>query len=154
MGLPCAKIASWRRYKSTDAYRDECDWQAYRSIHVDPGTFLSLQLGRFRNDIYNYGLCHDPYDDKDTKSIYLYLDGVRIIKVSMTAPRVLDIEFRNDDVLNRFANAVEDGRYKRRDEFEDKYLFVNYYADNSYFSWPFIRYVKKQLKTSDYHKRI
>ena len=70
-------------------------------MQVDPGTFLSTQLGRFRHDIYNYGPRNHPYDDKDTKSIYLYLDGVRIMKVSMTTPRVLDIEFRNDDVLNR-----------------------------------------------------
>ena len=146
MGLPCSKISSWRRYKSSDAYKDECDWQQFRSMRVDPGTFLRQQLGRFRHDIYNYGLGYVPYDDNDTKSIYLYLDGVRIMKVSMTTPRIIDIEFRNDDIMNRFANAVEDGPYKHRAEFEDKFFYVTFYADTSYFSWPFIRYVKKQRK--------
>jgi len=146
MGLPCSKISTWRRFKSSDAYKDECDWQVFRSMQVDPGTFMRLQLGRFRHDIYNYGLGYVPYDDNDTKSIYLYLDGIRIIKASMTTSRVLDIEFRNDDIMNRFGNAVEDGDFKRREEFEDKFFYVNFYADDSYFSWPFIRYVKKQRK--------
>jgi len=146
MGLPCSKISSWRRYKSTDAYKETCDWQAYRSMRVDPGTFLGDQLGKFRHDIYNYGLGYYPYDDNNTKSIYLYLDGIRIIKVSMTTPRIIDIEFRNDDIMNRFGNAIENALDRRRVEFEKKFMYIAFYADESYFSWPFIRYVKKQQK--------
>lgn len=148
MGLPCSKISSWRRCKSSDAYNENCDWQVYRSMRMDPGTFLEQQFGKFRHDIYNYGLGYYPYDNDDTKSIYLYLDGIRIIKVSMSTNRILDIEFRNDDIMNRFANAIEDGQYKRRDEFENIFIFVNFFADNSYFSWPFIRYVRKHPKRS------
>ena len=116
-------------------------------MQMDPGTFLRLGLGRFRHDIYNYGLGYVPYDDNDTKSIYLYLDGIRIIKASMTTPRVLDIEFRNDDIMNRFGNAVETVA-TNAEEFKDRFFYVNFYADDSYFSWPFIRYVKKQAKHS------
>ena len=142
MGLPCSKISSWRRCISSDAYKENCDWEAYRSMHVDPGTFLTQALGRFRHDIYNYGLKNYPYNDCNTKSIYLYLDGLRIMKVSMSKQRLLDIEFRNDDIMNRFANAVENPQ-KHRKEFETQFFFVNFFADSNYFSWPFTRYVKK-----------
>lgn len=150
MGLPYARMTAWRRYENTDSYAEQAEWCYHRHLRKDPETFLRENLSKFRNDIYNYGLQTSPYDDENTKSIYLYLDGFRIMRVGMTKPKILDIEFRNEDVANQFFNTSEalvPGRFpKREKDFDYSFKYNNYYLSSYYYTWPYVRYVKVNEK--------
>lgn len=147
MGLPFTKLSAWRRYNNTNEYAEQPEWVFYRNMNIDPQTFLQDNLSKFRNDIYNYALATSPYDNKNTKSIYLYADGIRLVKASLTKPMVLDIEFRSEHVANLYANTSEkliSSRYfSRQEQFEKTFKYNNYYLGGYYF-WPFTRYVVDQ----------
>lgn len=148
MGLPISKIASWQRVYGSDKYAIDAEWETYRTLDVDPFTFIRYNFGRFRNDLYYYGLEEHPY--RDAKSIYLYVDGLRLIKASRPEYGVLDVEFRNEEVANNFANAsevVRDNRDTGRKKFEAKFHLKNYYKSKYYFTWPFTRYLLVHPKT-------
>lgn len=142
MGLPISKIASWKRVYGSDKYSIDPEWETYRTLDVDPFTFIRYNFGRFRNDLYYYALEEGPY--KEAKSIYLYVDGLRVIKASRPTHGILDVEFRNDEVANNFANASEvvaNNRIGGRRNFESRYRLKNYYPSKYYFTWPFTRYL-------------
>lgn len=145
MGLPYARMTAWRRYENTDEYAAEPEWCYHRRMYTDPMTFLQHNLGKFRNDIYNLALSTSPYDDKNTKAIYLYIDGIRIMRVSLKK-RLLNIEFRNEDVANAFANSIETlilGRYPlRKKQFEAAYMYDKYVYSKYYYTWPFTRFIR------------
>jgi len=148
MGLPITKVASWQRYRNSNTYAQDTEWETYRTLDIDPFTFIRYNFGRFRNDVYKYGLEEPPY--LTSKSIYLYVDGLRLIKVSRPSGETLDIEFRNEEVAGHFANSSEvviGNRTKYREIFDKKFNLKNYYPSKYYFTWPFNRYVLVQPKS-------
>ena len=138
----------WRRFITTDTYDDNFEWSFVRKNNEDPDTFIQQSIGKFKHEIFAFCLKQTPYEDGDTKAIYLYISGFRYLKCFIDDGAVV-IECRSDSVADMYRNASEllvNGRWQKY----EKEFYQNFkqkqYAQAGYIHFGYFRYEKKSVK--------
>ena len=139
----------WRRRKSTDEYEEESEWHSYRSDNIDPDSYLSKVTSKFKHEVFAFALGKSPYEDNDTKSIYMYVGGFRYFKVYFQQKNLLRVEVRNDEVADVFRNASEQlapGRWPRlKKDFAKQFKLLKF-EPTGYYHWGYFLFQKKMVK--------
>ena len=144
----------WRRYKSTDEYNADAEWYCARPSNTDPVTFLSNNIGKFKHELFALSLKKSPYDDDNTKAIYLYVSGFRLLKAYFEQPNVVRVECRSDEVAEYFRSSNErlatNGRWpKLKKTFFETYRSLEY-VPCGYYYWGYFRFqVRPKVKEDD-----
>lgn len=136
----------WKRLASTDNYNSDAEWYTTRNTNIDPDTFLRSQIGKFKHEFFAFALKKSPYENGDTKSIYLYISGFRYIKAWWVGKHLF-VAFRNDDAANIFREVFEklaNGRWPmlKKDFFGE--FTQESYINAGYYYWGYYKYVKKK----------
>ena len=142
----------WRRRISTDDYDEQSEWHCYRNDNIDPDSYLNNVVSKFKHEIFALALGVSPYEDQDTKSIYLYVGGFRFIKASFSQPNILKIEFRNDEMADVYRNCNESlapGRWPKLKKKYYKHFKQLQYFPCGYYYWGYFLYQKKKVKVCE-----
>lgn len=139
----------WRRRISTDEYEDISEWHSYRSDNIDPDSYLMKVMSKFKHEVFAFALRKSPYEDNDTKAIYLYVGGFRYMKVYFQQSNILKLEVRNDEVADFFRNANEQlapGRWPKLKKDYSKVFKLLQYTPSGYYYWGAFLFQRKKTK--------
>jgi hypothetical protein len=143
-----SNASCWRRLLDNDEYEEEAEWLQARRPNVDPDTFLCHVIGKFVHEVYAFGLAKSPYEDNNTKSIYLYISGFRYLKCYKLPDNSIKVECRNESVAEYYRNAFErlaNGRWpKLKKVFFEKFQFIRYHP-TGYVAWGHFLYKTRGL---------
>lgn len=163
MGLPCSTAACYRRMATTDEYHEDALWYSTRPNNVDTESFLATQLGKFHYEVNAFALMMEPYEKCRTKAIYLYIDGVRVMRARAhyDAAEIVYfvLQYRSAHWRNLYHDSSE-VLPKNRFPLLNQY-FTNYFrwyqsSDGTYYTnqWPFTLYKKNKPLTDKEREQI
>lgn len=142
--------ACWRRYHSTDKYCHDAEWYSYRPNNTDPETFMTNNVGKFKHEVFALSLRKSPYDDLNTKAIYLYVSGFRVLKCYFQEKNILRVECRNDEIAEHFRSSREKLATNGRWPLLKKDFFNNFtqlqYVPAGYYHWGYFDFLIKKRK--------
>jgi len=166
MGTPLVKASCERRELVSDEYQDKPVWQSQRQDIYNSGeAWLRLQYGKFWHEIYRCALQVDPYTDRDTKALYLYIDYIRVATCRFVFSSVSDgavtktvlIQYRNDEHNYSFHDSAEvlpRNRYPLLSSYFS-HMFRYQCSDKAgYLSWGYTVYKYKQPLTHEQQHQL